>query len=64
MKCFDQTITEDELKKIIQKDNLFTEDVISLNDNKNKKALDNYAYQQYLKKEVTNNLKDGTNANE
>lgn len=63
MKCFDQTITEDELKKIIQKDNLFTKDVISLNDNKNKKTLDNYAYQQYLKNEFANNLKNGANAN-
>ena len=31
-------------------DNLFTKDNISLNNPKNKKYLDEYAYQKYLKK--------------
>lgn len=51
MKCFDNFITEDEIKNIKKKDNLFTVNVISLDDKNNTKFLNSYAYQEYLKKQ-------------
>lgn len=49
-------ITEEELEKIKKYDHLYYEDTISLNDLRNLKLLDLYAYQQYLKnKQATDN---------
>lgn len=46
MKKISKPVTKEKLTKI--KDNLFTENVISLDDNKNQKYFDNLSYQQYL----------------
>lgn len=46
MKKISKAVTKEKLTKI--KDNLFTENVISLDDNKNQKYFDNLSYQQYL----------------
>ena len=51
MKCFDNFITEDEIQKIKKKDNLFTDNVISLDDKNNTEFFNSYAYQEYLKKQ-------------
>lgn len=50
MKKLKNALTEDDVKKIEKKNNLFTKDVISLNDKKKRRILDSYAYQEYLKK--------------
>lgn len=46
MKKISKAVTKEKLTKI--KDNLFTENVISLDDNKNQKYFDELSYQQYL----------------
>lgn len=48
MKKISKAITKEKLTKI--KDNLFTENVISLDDRKNQKYFDDLSYQQYLSK--------------
>lgn len=52
-------ITEEEIEKIKKHDHLYYEDTISLNDMKNLKLLDLYAYQQYLKKKKAEDNKGG-----
>lgn len=62
MKYFDEFITEDEIDEIVKCDNLYSVDVISLYDKKNRKLLDSYVYQKYLqalKESNTNNKKGG-----
>lgn len=62
MKYFDEVLTEEEIEEIQKKDNLYAKDIISLNDKKNSKLLDSYAYQQYLRKKnkkKSNNNKGG-----
>lgn len=49
MKKISRAVTKKFSKKNKFKDNLFTKDVISINDKKNKKYLDNFVYQVYLK---------------
>ena len=49
MKKISRAITKKFSKKNKFKDNLFTKDVISINDKNNKKYLDNFKYQEYLK---------------
>lgn len=49
MKKISKAITKKISKKAKCVDNLFTKDVININDKKNKKYLDNYIYQEYLK---------------
>ena len=46
MKKISKPVTKEKLTKI--KNNLFTENVISLDDSKNQKYSDNLSYQQYL----------------
>ena len=46
MKKISKPVTKEKLTKI--KDNLFTENVISLDDSKNQKYFDNLSNQQYL----------------
>lgn len=46
MKKISRAVTKEKLTKI--KDNLFTENVISLDDSKNQKYFDDLSYQQYL----------------
>ena len=46
MKKISKPVTKEKLTKI--KDNLFTENVISLDDRKKQKYFDNLSYQQYL----------------
>lgn len=46
MKKISKPVTKEKLTKI--KDNLFTENVISLDNRKNQKYFDNLSYQQYL----------------
>lgn len=41
-------ITKDKMRKLKSIDNLFIKDVISLDDPKNKKYLDDFVYQAYL----------------
>ncbi len=48
MKKISKAVTKEKLTKM--KDNLFTENVISLDDRKNQKYFDNLSYQQYLSK--------------
>ncbi len=48
MKKISKAITKEKLTKM--KDNLFTENVISLDDRKNQKYFDDLSYQQYLSK--------------
>ena len=43
-----KNITKDKLAQLKIKDQLFTEKVVSLDDKRNKKYLDNLSYQQYL----------------
>lgn len=52
-------ITEEEIEYIEKCDNLFCQDTISLNDMKNLKLLDLFAYQQYLKNKQTTDNKGG-----
>ena len=51
-------ITEEEIDQINKYDCLYYEDTISLNDMKNLKLLDLYAYQEYLKKINNVNAED------
>ncbi len=46
MKKISKAVTKEKLTKM--KDNLFTENVISLDDSKNQKYFDDLSYQQYL----------------
>lgn len=46
MKKISKPVTKEKLTKI--KNNLFTENVISLDDSKNQKYFDDLSYQQYL----------------
>jgi len=46
MKKISRAVTKEKLTKM--KNNLFTENVISLDDSKNQKYFDNLSYQQYL----------------
>lgn len=50
MKKIFKAVTPKLFKKFRKKDNLFTKDTISLDDKKNKKYLDDFAYQEFLKK--------------
>lgn len=58
MNYFDNFITEEEINKIEKCDLLYSTDIISLDSKKNRKLLDFYAYQQYLKNTNTNNAED------
>ncbi len=58
MKYFDDFITEEEINKIEKYDCLFSFNIISLDDKKNRKLLDAYAYQQYLKDKSNLNVED------
>lgn len=60
MNKISKPITKKKLKRLKTKDNLFTKDIISLDDSKNKKYLDNFAYQSYL----ANSKKENNNSNE
>ena len=51
-------ITEEEIDQVEKSDHLYCENTISLNDMKNLKLLDDYAYQQYLKKKSNTNAED------
>ena len=57
MKKILKPITKEKMKKIKNIDNLFTKDVISLDDTKNRKYLDDLVYQSYLVN--SNNGSDG-----
>lgn len=46
MKKISRAVTKEKLTKM--KDNLFSESVISLDDNRNQKYFDSLTYQQYL----------------
>ena len=48
MKKISKPITKEKTKKLKSIDNLFTKDVISLDNPKNKQYLDDFAYQSYL----------------
>lgn len=48
MKKISKPITKEKMKKLKSIDNLFTKDVISLDDSKNKQYLDDFVYQSYL----------------
>ena len=50
MRKIPKPITKDKKKKLKKSDNLFTKDVISLDDPKNKQYLDDFAYKIYLSK--------------
>jgi len=58
MNYFDNFITEEEINEIEKYDCLFSFSVISLDDKKNRKFLDAYAYQQYLRNESNLNAED------
>ena len=49
MKKISKAVTKKFSKKTKCADNLFTKDVISINNKKNKKYIDNVVYQEYLK---------------
>ncbi len=48
MKRKSKKITKNEINKIQKKDSIFTKDVISLDDKKNKQYLDDFVYKVYL----------------
>lgn len=48
MRKISKSTTNDKKKKLKRSDNLFTKDVISLDDPKNKQYLDDFAYKIYL----------------
>lgn len=48
MRRISKPTTNDKKKKLKKSDNLFTKDVISLDDPKNKQYLDGFAYKVYL----------------
>lgn len=58
MDYFDIFDTEDKINEIEKYDCLYTENVISLDDKKNRKYFNSYMYQQYLQNE---NKAGGTN---
>ncbi len=58
MKYFDDFITEEEINKIEKYDCIFSFGVISLDDKKNRKYLNSYAYQQYLRNTSNLNAED------
>ncbi len=58
MKYFDDFITEEEINEIEKYDCLFSFRVISLDDKKNRKLLDSYAYQKYLQTLNESNTSD------
>lgn len=58
MNYFDNLLTEEELKKIKKLDCLYSKDNISLDDKKNRKLLDFYVYQKYLKNISNENTED------
>ena len=51
MNYFDIVLTDDEIDKIEKLDNLFTKDVVSLDDEKTQAKLACYAYEMYLRNE-------------
>lgn len=59
MNYFDDFITEEEINEIEKYDCLYSFRVISLDDKKNSKILNSYAYQEYLKKQSTQDNKGG-----
>lgn len=59
MNYFDDFITEEEINEIEKYDCLYSFRVISLDDKKNSKILNSYAYQEYLKKQSTKDNKGG-----
>ena len=58
MKCFDKKKAKDKIKKIQKVDCVFTDDVVSLDDEKVQKMLDIQVYQIYLKKQSEENNED------
>ena len=48
MRKISKSITKDKKRKLKKSDNLFTKDLISLDDSKNKQYLDDFAYKIYL----------------
>ena len=57
-KYFDKKKTKDKIKKIQKVDCVFTDDVVSLDDEKVQKMLDIQVYQIYLKKQSEENNED------
>ena len=51
MKKISKAVSKNNLKRFQKSDTLFTKDIISIDDQKNKKYLDNFAYQLYLNNE-------------
>lgn len=58
MDYFDYSVTEEELNEIEKYDCLFSANVISLDNKKNRKYFNSYAYEQYLKAESNSNTED------
>lgn len=58
MNYFDDFITEEELNEIEKYDCLFSFRIISLDDKKNRKLLDSYAYRKYLQTLNESNTSD------
>lgn len=58
MKYFDKKKIKDKIKKIQKVDCVFTDDVVSLDDDKVQKMLDIQVYQIYLKKQSEENNED------
>lgn len=52
-------ITEEELNEIEKYDCLYTKDIISLDDNKNRPKLDLYVYKLYLQNQTNTDMKEG-----
>ena len=48
MRKISKSITKDKKRKLKKSDNLFTKDLISFDDSKNKQYLDDFAYKIYL----------------
>lgn len=59
MNYFDEIFTEDKIKKIKKKDCLYVKGIVSLDDKKNQKELDSYAYEVYLRKMKEENEESG-----
>lgn len=58
MKKISKPTTKEKNKKLKRSDNLFTKNTISLDDPKNKKYLDDFAYKVYL---INLNIESGDN---
>lgn len=58
MRYFDKKKTKNKIKKIQKVDCVFTDDVVSLDDEKVQKMLDIQVYQIYLKKQSEENNED------